>query len=453
MARKHYWQFLVTDEGNPIENAQISIYVAGTEDPVYVYNDEVGGTVTNLAPQTVTSRKGFFEFWIADQNEPNGYTLDTKFKIAWSATGVSTGYIDYVDVFSTAWEEVDVTDSNQTRNKAVSNFLAKGWQDHIESELPLVSVHGLDMVNELSTDGNRSKLVSDYMAYMWDYHTKRQWNGTDASVVNPNQAPDVHGILSVDETDTNTDKNRLVSNFLAKGWEDHVANVIADPHPQYMSLNGSDTFIGATGYENGILLTVTGISTETDHTPGTYTNVPLGSGFPHPAYATVTVGVGGDITDITVTDGGLGYRAPQEITILASDIGGGTDATCHVETVDDTVPESILRGNDFITQSMLRDTEAAAIVQPIGTGNDGSMGADGVYYYDLTDNGDGTYSVVFDHNIQTTYPMVTVWKNIGVSQGEVVQPISIISNSSNTITVTFSEEATFVVRIHGRVLV
>jgi hypothetical protein len=30
MARKHYWQFLVTDEGNPIENASISIYEAGT---------------------------------------------------------------------------------------------------------------------------------------------------------------------------------------------------------------------------------------------------------------------------------------------------------------------------------------------------------------------------------------------------------------------------------------
>jgi len=33
----------------------------------------------------------------------------------------------------------------------------------------------------------------------------------------------------VDETDTNTDKNKVVSNFLAKGWEDHLGNT-SDPH-------------------------------------------------------------------------------------------------------------------------------------------------------------------------------------------------------------------------------
>ena len=241
MARKHYWQFLVTDEGNPIENAQISIYTAGTEDPVYVYTDEVGAGFSSTAPQTVTSRKGYFEFWIADENEANGYPLSTKFKIAWAAAGVSDGYIDYIDVFSTSWAPVDETDVDPLKNKALSNLLAKGWEDHRQEELPFATPHGLDVVVETNTDGDRNKVISNYQGFLWDTHAKRQYDGSLAAVVNPNEAPVAHGIAYVDETDSNVEKNKLVSNLLAKGWEDHTNNVVIDAHPQYPLADASGT--------------------------------------------------------------------------------------------------------------------------------------------------------------------------------------------------------------------
>jgi len=217
MARKHYWQFLVTDEGNPIENAQISIYIAGTEDDVYVYTDEVGVTYSAISPQVNTSLKGYFEFWIADENELNGYPLSTKFKIKWEAAGVSSGYIDYIDVFSTSWAPVDETDTNILKNKAVSNFLAKGWEDHKDSELPGTPVHGLDMVDESdnssSTATDRNKVMSNYQGYLWDTHTRTLWDGSTPTIFPEAAAVTAHGIVPVTISGTDPAGDRM-SQFL-----------------------------------------------------------------------------------------------------------------------------------------------------------------------------------------------------------------------------------------------
>ena len=269
MARKHYWQFLVTEEGNPIENAQISIYTAGTEDPVYIFTDEVGSGSASSAPQTVTSRKGYFEFWIADENETNGYPLSTKFKIAWQAAGVSSGYIDYVDVFSTSWAPVDETDTNTLKNKAVSNFLAKGWEDHKSSMLPGETPHGLDFVVETDTDSDRNKVISNYQAFLWDYHGKRIIDPVDGvlksvTISSPNQLSDMHGIQQTSVVydltpSTNGDEfiNKLVSEDFINRWQDHVLNNTED-HTQYPLLTGRPSgrlFSAPMGYDGSVLET------------------------------------------------------------------------------------------------------------------------------------------------------------------------------------------------------
>lgn len=278
MARKHYWQFLVTDEGNPIENAQISIYIAGTEDPAHVYIDEVGPAVATTAPQVVTSRKGYFEFWVADRQEPNGYALNTKFKLAWSAPGVQTGYIDFIDVFSTSVAEVDETDTNQLKNKAVSNFLAKGWEDHKNSVLyvnGVTSIHGMGPVDESQWDGTiaghtkLNKLVSNVLANNWESHSSTYYNtatnswyytiaggpvtvanGVGANPGNP------HGIEFVNTSSTDTETNKLISNVLANQWHHHRTNTTngSTDHPQFSLLTGARDYTNPVGYSSSTIV-------------------------------------------------------------------------------------------------------------------------------------------------------------------------------------------------------
>lgn len=95
--RQHYWQYLLNTEGQPIQGASISIFEAGTDIPIYVYSQEVGGTPTNTSPQITTGLDGYFEFWVADAADTvYGYS-GIKLKIQWSKTGINTAYIDNVD--------------------------------------------------------------------------------------------------------------------------------------------------------------------------------------------------------------------------------------------------------------------------------------------------------------------------------------------------------------------
>ena len=278
MARKHYWQFLVTDEGNPIENAQITVYRAGTTDPVWVYTDEQGTSGSDSNPQITTSLKGYFEFWIADQSDPtHGYELSTKFKVGWIANGVSDGYIDNIDVFSTFIEPVDETSTDELKNKALSNLLAYTWEAHRMASLPADSVHGIDPVDispltgaptpeELQEDGDLNKVYNNYMGRLLDDHARYQWDGTpDNTTLNGALPERVHGIEQVDETQAvpTVDKNKLVSNSLSKSWTDHLSDA-TDPHPQYMPVTGDtgtypNNFTGLVGYSSGTIVNGAGV--------------------------------------------------------------------------------------------------------------------------------------------------------------------------------------------------
>ena len=274
MARRHYWQFLVTDEGNPIENAEITIYIAGTSDTANVYLDEFGGNATASSPQTYTSRKGYFEFWIADTTEPNGYFFDQKFKIGWKAPGVSAGYIDYIDVFSTSVAEVDVTSTDPLKNKVVSNLLAKGWEDHRFEKIGtggVVSIHGIYPINEIQFDDTdtdntaRNKLVNNIMGHNWESHSNTYYDSVtnafrftmltgDYEVTDVTQgAPgNPHGIDVIDVTDTNTDNNKLVSNAFGKRLWDHVTDPNVDDHHIYSHVDGTRDYTAPVGYLSAI---------------------------------------------------------------------------------------------------------------------------------------------------------------------------------------------------------
>lgn len=127
--RTHYWQYLVNEEGQPVNEADISIYLNGTSTAAWVYSQESGGSATNSSPQVQTNDEGYFEFWVADETESHGYAGTQKFAIEWSKPGViSDGGINDIIIYI-APDPVDETDTDTTKNKLVSNYLANYWSD------------------------------------------------------------------------------------------------------------------------------------------------------------------------------------------------------------------------------------------------------------------------------------------------------------------------------------
>jgi len=96
--RVKYWSYLLNDEGQPIENANVYIYEAGTLNSASVFTTEIGGTAVSSAPQVITDSDGYFEFWIADNNETDGYSRSQKFRIKWFKANVAEGDIDNVSI-------------------------------------------------------------------------------------------------------------------------------------------------------------------------------------------------------------------------------------------------------------------------------------------------------------------------------------------------------------------
>lgn len=169
MARVHVWQYLLNEEGQPVENASIGLSLAGTSTSAYIFLSEYGGTATTTtldSPTVTTNSEGYFEFWMAGVSETGGYSSDQKFKLEWKKTGITQGYIDYFDIYppiSAFPEEVDETDTDTTKDKLISNALTKTFNDHVYSEnlSGASSVHGLQPVDYTSTNNDYNKVVSN----------------------------------------------------------------------------------------------------------------------------------------------------------------------------------------------------------------------------------------------------------------------------------------------------
>lgn len=98
MARAHYFWYITNEEGQPVNAADVKVYIAGTTDPVKVFLQETSITSIQTLPQVTSDINGFFQFWIADEREINGYDASTKFTIKWSKPGIiDEGSIEYID--------------------------------------------------------------------------------------------------------------------------------------------------------------------------------------------------------------------------------------------------------------------------------------------------------------------------------------------------------------------
>ena len=197
MARTHIWKFLVNQAGEPIEDAVVNIYRAGTEVPVWVYFDEFSSGGTRIAPQVATLENGYFEFWIdeleefdvcnmdaVDDENSTAYPFNQKFKIKWEKPGIAQGYVDYIDVFpANRYFEAASLDSCAegengsgwtTMNKLISNELACKWDNHVDSdirEIPNPSdIHGLGYLDTTQDSDIFNKILTNNQGWLWDWH-------------------------------------------------------------------------------------------------------------------------------------------------------------------------------------------------------------------------------------------------------------------------------------------
>jgi hypothetical protein len=229
MSRYHWWGFIVNEAGEPIENAEVTVKLAGSEELAALYYDEFGNAnsmdnpALSAGPQLSTLSNGYYEFWVGDVTEPLGYRNDQKFKLEWIRLGVAHGSIDYINVFPLGPQTdptslTDCSNPSKELNKLISNYLACKWDIHTESTVILPSgdfspIHGMDFVNVDELDIIPNKLVNNYYGWHWEKHREStvQTPAPSAGML-PNEGRP-HGMEEVvPEDGSSTLRNKLVSN-------------------------------------------------------------------------------------------------------------------------------------------------------------------------------------------------------------------------------------------------
>jgi len=174
MARYHYWQYIVDEEGTPLDSVEIRFYLSdgtgiGTTEASIFRNPTTGAITTTSQANSKTDANGFFEFWVGDAYEAEGgYAFDQKFRLQWYKAGLIQGYIDPVDVYPPL-PPVDETSTGQVvgeadkKNKLISNALAYKWNNHIDIPVPSASPHDIQAVVHCDNNNEFNKVVSNLL--------------------------------------------------------------------------------------------------------------------------------------------------------------------------------------------------------------------------------------------------------------------------------------------------
>ena len=174
MSRYHYWQYVVDEEGTPLDSVEIRFYLSdgtgiGTVEANIFLNPTTGAITTTSQADLRTDSNGFFEFWVGDAWEvEGGYDYNQKFRLEWYKAGLVAGQIDPVDVFPPL-PPVDETITGQTvgeeesKNKLISNALAYKWNSHIDIPVPIAAPHDIQPVVHCDNDNEFNKVVSNQL--------------------------------------------------------------------------------------------------------------------------------------------------------------------------------------------------------------------------------------------------------------------------------------------------
>ena len=168
MARVHYWQYIVDEEGRPLEGVNVRFYLNDnpTQQADIFTHPTLGASTYTSSADIKTDGNGFFEFWIGDEFETlAGYSAVQKFRLTWERAGILIGQINNIDIFPPLFQvdETDGTSSTKNeKNKTVSNYLAYTWDNHVNSTYSsTVPPHDILPVDNTSNDVTINKLVSN----------------------------------------------------------------------------------------------------------------------------------------------------------------------------------------------------------------------------------------------------------------------------------------------------
>lgn len=174
MARIHYWQYIVDDQGRPLQDVNIRFYLSDnpTQEADIFTHHALGAPTTTSVANTKTDGNGFFELWLGDEFENvGGYVSTQKFKLVWQRAGIQVGSISNIDVYPPVFK-VDETDNSSStvtdKNKTISNELAYKWDTHVDSVFTVEPhdfepVNTTDETNWRDADVTNNKLISNYL--------------------------------------------------------------------------------------------------------------------------------------------------------------------------------------------------------------------------------------------------------------------------------------------------
>jgi len=175
-SRTYFWHYIVNEEGQPIQNAEVRLYL--DDDPTIeatIFLTEVSILSTTCSVADIkTDNDGFFAFWLGNEFEDGGHSLRQEFRLEWFKAGTAPGLIKEINPWPNAfaWQNVNTGADRDYKNKFVSDYLANKWWTHFNAHVPSASPHDLYPVDyESGCDDDRyNKVVSNkFVDDIWDW--------------------------------------------------------------------------------------------------------------------------------------------------------------------------------------------------------------------------------------------------------------------------------------------
>lgn len=182
--RIHYWQYLLDSQGNPINEADVRIYLSGTAVEADVFtNASFGASTKSSQIPLQTNSNGFFQVWFGDIFETEGgYESTQKFDVEWTK-GSYSEKIESLSVYA-PFTSVDQSDTDTTKNKTTSNWLSYKINNHVNSDLPSAAPHNINPYKpyEDITNTKYNKVISNRLGYqMYELALSASTLGLDTS--------------------------------------------------------------------------------------------------------------------------------------------------------------------------------------------------------------------------------------------------------------------------------
>lgn len=167
--RVHFWHYVLNSGGEPIENAEIRLYLNDnptTEANIFV--NELSAVSTTCSQADIkTNSNGYFEFWLGGEFD-DGYSHTQEFRLEWYKAGIKPGFINNINPWPNAfsWKNLNTGVDRNHKNKFVSDDMVSDWLNHVTAIVPSASPHDLQAV-QFSTCGDNiyNKVVSNKFLY------------------------------------------------------------------------------------------------------------------------------------------------------------------------------------------------------------------------------------------------------------------------------------------------